>query len=137
MRMKRILAGVLSAVLALTLTACGGNSGNGGATQNNSGSTETNNGGGSSGDTLELKIWDGGQMDGLQQICDEWTEQSGIKVNIQAMGWGEYFTLLEAGASGGQMPDVFWMHSTVAELYMSNDMLLNLDKYIKKDGVDL
>ena len=124
MRMKKILAGVLSAAMVLALAACGGNNPNSG---NGSGST----------DALEVKMWAGEQVDGLQQICDLWTEQSGIKVNVQAMGWSEYFTLLEAGASGGQMPDVFWMHSTVADLYMSNDMLLNLDEYIKKDGVDL
>ena len=79
----------------------------------------------------------GTQLDGLQEICDLWTEQSGVKVKVQSMGWSDYFTLLEAGASGGQMPDVFWMHSTVADLYMSNDMLLKLDDYITKDSVDL
>lgn len=124
MRMKKMLAGLLTAAMLLALPACGGQG-------------QTGTSGGAASDTLEVKIWDGGQLDGLQKICDEWTQQSGIKVNIQAMGWGEYFTLLEAGASGGQMPDVFWMHSTVAELYMSNDMLLKLDDYIAKDKVDL
>ena len=128
MRMKKILAGMLSAVMVLALAACGGNSDAPGS---------SNPGNSSSGGALEVKMWAGEQVDGLQQICDLWTEQSGIKVNVQAMGWSEYFTLLEAGASGGQMPDVFWMHSTVADLYMSNDMLLNLDDYIKNDGVDV
>ncbi len=127
MKIKMILASVLSVAMLFALTACGGNTNSGGPGGSGDGSS----------DTLEVKIWDGVQVDGLQEICDQWTEQSGIKVNIQAMGWNEYFTLLEAGASGGQMPDVFWMHSTVAELYMSNDMLLKLDDYIAKDGVDL
>ena len=128
MRMKRMIAGALSAAMALAFTACGGgNSGSGTADGGGAGSS-------SSGGTLEVKIWDGEQLDGIQQICDLWTAESGVKVNVQAMGWGEYFTLLEAGASGGQMPDVFWMHSTVADLYMSNDMLLNLDGYIANDG---
>ena len=137
MRMKRMIAGALSAAMALAFTACGGgNSGSGGG--NSGGGTADGGGAGSSssGGTLEVKIWDGEQLDGIQQICDLWTAESGVKVNVQAMGWGEYFTLLEAGASGGQMPDVFWMHSTVADLYMSNDMLLNLDGYIANDGVD-
>ena len=38
-----------------------------------------------------------------------------------------------AGASGGQMPDVFWMHSNTAQMYMENDLLLNLDDYIAND----
>lgn len=131
MSVKRILAMTLSVVMVLILSACGGS-----PTGGNSDSPAPN-GGGTSGGTLEVKIWDGVQVDGLQEICDEWTKQSGVKVNIQAMGWNEYFTLLEAGATGGQMPDVFWMHSTVAELYMSNDMLLKLDDYIAKDNVNL
>ena len=126
MRMKKIIAALLASVMLLALPACG-----------NEPSSESNSGGGTSGGTLEVKIWDGTQLDGLQEICDLWTEQSGVKVNVQSMGWGDYFTLLEAGASGGQMPDVFWMHSTVADLYMSNDMLLKLDDYITKDSVDL
>ncbi len=129
--MKRFLVMMLSVVMVLTLSACGGSPASGNS------DNPAPNGGGASGDTLEVKIWDGVQVDGLQEICDEWTKQSGVKVNIQAMGWNEYFTLLEAGATGGQMPDVFWMHSTVAELYMSNDMLLKLDDYIAKDNVDL
>ncbi|MDO5701890.1 MAG: sugar ABC transporter substrate-binding protein, partial [Lachnospiraceae bacterium] len=43
-----------------------------------------------------------------------------------------------AGASGGQMPDVFWMHSNTAQMYMENDLLLNLDDYIAADeDIDL
>ena len=132
MRMKKILAGFLSAVMVLSMAACGGGGGSDGGADG-SGSAAS----GGSTDTLEMRVWDGDQVNGLREICDEWTAQSGIKVNLQAMNWNEYFTLLEAGASGGQMPDVFWMHSTVAELYMSNDLLLNLDEYIERDGVDL
>jgi multiple sugar transport system substrate-binding protein len=29
------------------------------------------------------------------------------------------------------MPDVFWMHSNNSQLYMKNDMLLDLTDYIK------
>lgn len=134
MRMKKILAAVLAAATVFSLTACGGNSGGG---SSDGGSVSSGGSGSGSSDTLEVKIWDGEQADGLRQICDEWTAQSGIKVNLQVMGWTEYFTLLEAGASGGQMPDVFWMHSTVADLYMSNNMLLNLDDYIARDNIDL
>ena len=49
-------------------------------------------------DTLEVKIWDNNQLAGLQEIADLWTEQSGVKVNIQVVDWNNYWTLLEAGA---------------------------------------
>ncbi|MGN0774771.1 MAG: ABC transporter substrate-binding protein [Candidatus Ventricola sp.] len=88
-----------------------------------------------SAEVLEVKIWDNTQLAGLQTIADLWTEQSGIGVNIQVVTWDEYWTLLEAGATGGSLPDVFWMHSNSAQMYMENDMLLDLTKYIKKSDV--
>lgn len=87
---------------------------------------------------LQVNIWDNNQLAGLQQIADEWTEISGVKVTINVVEWDSYWTLLEAGASGGTMPDVFWMHSNTAQMYMENDMLLNLDDYIAADDeIDL
>lgn len=123
-KMKKLVAAALAACMAFSLAACGGGS-------SAAGNTGTP-------DALEIRIWDGTQLEGLQEIADGWTEQTGIGVNIQAMNWDEYWTLLEAGASGGQMPDVFWMHSNAAELYMSNDMLLDLSGYIEaSDEIDL
>ena len=86
-------------------------------------------------DTLEVKIWDNNQLAGLQEIADLWTEQSGVKVNIQVVNWDNYWTLLEAGATGGDMPDVFWMHSNNAEMYMSAQKLLDLTDYIANSDV--
>jgi len=87
---------------------------------------------------LSVTIWDEGQRPGLQEIVDEWSAQSGVKATIQVVGWNDYWTLLEAGASGGELPDVFWMHSNVAQMYMENDMLLDLtDRIAASDKVDL
>ena len=90
---------------------------------------------GFSASVLEVKIWDNNQLAGLQQIADEWTAQSGVKVNIQVVDWDNYWTLLEAGASGGQMPDVFWMHSNNAQMYMGANKLLDLTDYIAASDV--
>ena len=89
-------------------------------------------------DTLQVAIWDNNQLAGLQQIADEWSEKSGVKVNIDVITWNEYWTLLEAGASGGTLPDVFWMHINEAQKYMEAEMLLNLNDYIAQDeAIDL
>ena len=87
---------------------------------------------------LSITIWDEGQRPGLQQIVDEWSAQSGVKATIQVVDWNDYWTLLEAGATGGELPDVFWMHSNVAQKYMENDMLLDLtDKIASSDKIDM
>ena len=47
------------------------------------------------------------QLEGLRAIADEWSAKTGVKVQINVITWVEYWTLLEAGAMGGEMPDVF------------------------------
>lgn len=121
--MKKLISLAMAIVMLLSLTACGSGSGSGS---------------GNSGDTLNVAIWDNNQLAGLQQIADEWSAKSGIKVQMNVITWNEYWTLLEAGASGGEMPDVFWMHINEARKYMEANMLLNLNDYIEKDDtIDL
>ena len=80
---------------------------------------------------LTVAIWDNGQKAGLEEIMKEFTETTGIETELQVVEWGSYWTLLEAGASGGEMPDVFWMHSNEAVRYMANEILLDLTDYIE------
>lgn len=125
--MKKFLALVLGLVLVFSLSACGGNSG----------SADTS-GELSSDAVLEVDIWDSNQQAGLQEIADEWSAETGVKVKINVITWVDYWTLLEAGASGGELPDVFWMHINEAQKYMRGDQLLNLDEYIASDdAIDL
>ena len=119
--MKKAVAVGLAAATAFSLCACGGGDGSK-----------------SSSGALEVVIWDNNQQKGLQQICDLFTEETGIKVDVQVKEWDSYWTLLEAGASGGDMPDVFWMHSNNSQMYMKNNKLLKLDDYIaKSEKVDM
>lgn len=82
---------------------------------------------------LNVAIWDNNQLPGLRQIAEEWSQKTGVKVNMQVITWNEYWTLLEAGAMGNNMPDVFWMHINEAVRYMQYDMLLDLTDYIAAD----
>jgi multiple sugar transport system substrate-binding protein len=131
MKMKKIAALALASTMVLSLAACGGgDSGD----SNDAADVEVSIGGPYTATELQVNIWDNNQLAGLQQIADEWTETSGVKVNINVVDWDNYWTLLEAGASGGEMPDVFWMHSNTAQMYMENDLLLNLDAFIEADS---
>lgn len=149
MKLKKMTALLTSLTLIVSLAACGENadSGKADAPKNDSGSTSGDNAGsgsdgtaanGYSTDQLTVNIWDNNQQEGLQKIADEWTKTSGVKVRINVITWNEYWTLLESGASGGELPDVFWMHINEAEKYMAADMLLNMDDYIAADeAIDL
>ena len=120
--MKRLIAILLAVMLVASLAACGGGNNNGGSSS------------GSKASSITVNIWDSNQQKGIQEIADKWTETSGVKVNVEVVDWDNYWTLLEAGASGGTMPDVFWMHSNTVQMYMENDILLKLNDYIDKDS---
>lgn len=116
--------GLVAVMSVTTFAGCGNNGGN--------------NGGGDSGELggeLNVAIWDGGQQAGLQQILDDFTAETGVKTNLQVITWDSYWTLLEAGASGGDMPDVFWMHSNEAVKYMSNGILLDITDQVNSSEV--
>ena len=126
MKLKRVVALALAGVMVFSLGACGGGGNEGGG--------ESGGGGGD----LSVMIWDTYQEAGLKEILADFTEETGIGAEIQVVPLNEYWTLLEAGAQGGDMPDVFWMHSNESERYMSNDMLLDLtDKIAESDLVDM
>ncbi|MCI6005704.1 MAG: sugar ABC transporter substrate-binding protein [Blautia sp.] len=87
--------------------------------------------------TLSVSIWDSNQEPGIKEILADFTAKTGIKAEISVVKWDEYWTMLEAGAQGGSLPDVFWMHSNESERYMSNDMLLDLtDKISASEVID-
>ncbi len=134
MMRKKLVSMLMAAMMCLSLTACGG----GGGSSSSGDSGSSGSGGGSSSDPLQVVIWDNNQQAGIQEICDLFTEETGIKAKVEVKEWDSYWTLLEAGASGGELPDVFWMHSNNSQIYMNNDMLLNLDDYIaNSDKIDM
>ena len=103
------------------------------------GSEETTQSGESSGGaetsassgTLTVAIWDKNQEQGLTEVIKGFTEETGIKAQIQVTPWEQYWTMLEAGATGGSLPDVFWMHSNEIARYSEYEMLLDLTERIK------
>jgi multiple sugar transport system substrate-binding protein len=122
--MKKAFAfGIALLLILVVLTGCGN-------TTKSTGSNNTDSKGKDV--TLSYAIWDANQEKGLRKMADEFEAVNpGIKIKIQVTGWNEYWTALEAGATGGSMPDVFWMHSNEIYKYASNDMLLNLNDRIK------
>ena len=131
MKLKKLTALCLAGAMVLSTAACGGGSGDSGSSggDGDSGSSE--------GGELSISIWDTNQEPGINEILADFTEETGIKTKLTVVKWDEYWTMLEAGAQGGSLPDVFWMHSNESERYMSNDMLLDLtDKIAESDLID-
>ena len=129
MKLKKVLAVAMAAVMTLSFAACGSKSSDEGEKKSE----------GSKDAKLTVAIWDSNQEPGLKEIMNDFTEETGVEVDIQVTPWGDYWTMLEAATQGGDMPDVFWLHSDQIATYAQyDDILLNLsDKIEKSDKIDL
>ena len=89
MSIKKILAGLLTTSLMITLTSCSG-----GASTDNAGESKVEDTQGttksSSSEKLVLAMWDKNQLDGIQEIVNDFTDKTGIDVDIQVTPWDQY-----------------------------------------------
>ena len=77
--------------------------------------------------TITFAFWDTNQEPGMRAIADAYeAAHPGVKVVTQVTPWGEYWTKLEAAAMGGEMPDVYWMHSNQFFKYADAGIMLDL-----------
>jgi multiple sugar transport system substrate-binding protein len=107
MRRRTALAAVAGLALSL-LTACSSEEGS------------------SSGGPVSLSygLWDKNQVPAAEKLISAFqAKHPGVTVSVQLTPYTEYFTKLQASASGGQAPDVFWMNGPNFQLYASNGML--------------
>lgn len=144
MKVRRVLSILLASVMTISLIGCGAETPKETTaepevkTEEAKPAEETAEAEASTGEKITVAMWDSNQQAGIQEILDDWTKESGIKAETQVISWNEYWTLLEAGASGGTLPDVFWMHSNQSQRYMENGLLLDLtDKIAGSEKIDL
>src|SRR5690625_109283 len=116
--MKRLIVLFASLLVVLGLAACSG-----------SGDGKTK---------ITYGYWDDKQTDFLKKSIEVFNkDHPDIEVVLEITPYGEYFTKLDAAATGGGLPDVFWMNGPNLIKYASNDMLEPLTDNIKEDGLDL
>lgn len=146
-RRKRPRALASIAVLAaLTAAGCGGGDGASGEDDQTNDSEEA--GDDDAGDegvdesaepvTLSYAVWDANQEPIMNEIADAFSvENPNITIDVQLTPWADYWTKLQAAATGSAAPDVFWMNGPNFQLYASNGVVMPLSEEIEADGVDL
>lgn len=119
---KKLLSLLLICSIGVSMLAACGNSSGSETSASSPALSKTSE----AGDSLTLAIWDSKQEPGIRKICDDFTEKTGVKVDVQITPWEQYWTMLEAGATGSELPDVFWMHATQSTKYSRADLLMDL-----------
>lgn len=118
--LKRLTAVGLTAVLGAGLLAgCGGKDG-----ESKDGKVE-----------LVMSVWDSDQQPVMEKMAEAYNkEHPNVTVKTQLTTWSEYWTKLEASATGGSAPDIITMNVLHVEEYADAGILMDLtDAEAKSD----
>lgn len=119
---KKIIAGVLGVTLAAgLLTGCGG----GKEEKSSKGKT-----------TIKYATYSAGpdHLTDMDEMVAEFEKQNpDIKVDVEVIGYDDYFTKLQTQASSKTLPDVFEMNYENFTTYAGNGVLLDLSNLAKED----
>ncbi len=87
--------------------------------------------------TLRYALWNQNQVPAMEQIVAEFKKANPTTdVVIEVTPFDQYWTKLEAGATGNSAPDLFWINGPNFVKYASNGILLPLDERATADKVD-
>ncbi|XID92700.1 extracellular solute-binding protein [Paenibacillaceae bacterium WGS1546] len=119
---KKTMLALCAMLAALSLTACGGNNGNGGASSSPAPSSQAPSASAESPSAsaseqsgpekpAELTIWPDDNADKLaviEEIAKKYTEQTGIKINIKPVSMNDQPDVLALDGPAGKGPDLFY-----------------------------
>jgi len=93
---------------------------------------------GSDGITLEFQQWWGVELpDGvLQEICDGFTKDTGIKIKLLSNPYADTKTQIAAGAAAGTMADVVGLDGAWVYDFAKQEAIANMTALMSADGYD-
>lgn len=99
--------------------------------------TNKNNTHGNESVVLKFGLWNQEQTKVYEEVFKKFEKENpNIKIEIQTTPVDQYWTKLQAAATGKELPDVFWMNGPNFMKYAANDILLPLDDYIKDSNIE-
>ncbi|TDD28655.1 sugar ABC transporter substrate-binding protein [Kribbella turkmenica] len=121
MRLRSLVAAAAVTALGISLAACGG-------------SDSGDSSGGSSGGDQTLTYWASNQGTSLDNdkevltpVLQKFTQETGIKVNLEVIGWNDLQTRIQTAITSGQAPDVVNIGNTWAASLQATDAFLPFD----------
>lgn len=126
--MKKVLSIGLASAMVLSLAACG----------SEKKEDEKKQEGDSSGVTLEFQQWWGVELPegALQKICDDFTKDTGIQIELLSNPYADTKTQIAAGAAAGTMADVVGLDGAWVYDFAKQGSISNLTELMKEDGYD-
>ena len=141
MYMKKRITLLISIIMVFTMLWGCGNSNTSdqdteinGSVDNNSSKEST------SGEIVEIRqaIWDTNQEPFYTQAAEIFMKANqNIKITIEVTPWDQYWTKVEAAATGGSVADVFWMNGPNITKYARGGVISPIGEYLSESDVDM
>lgn len=86
--------------------------------------------------TIQYWLWDTSQLPPYQQCADDFhAANPNITINVQQLGWGDYWTGISTGFVSGTAPDVFTDHLAKYPEFVGLEQLVDIQPLVDRDGV--
>ena len=90
------------------------------------------------GTLLRYSLWDANQQPAYLAVAERFMEQNpDITVEIEQLGWDDYWTTLQTSLISGAAPDVFTNHLARYPELAARNQLVDIQPYVQRDEVDV
>lgn len=87
--------------------------------------------------TIRYVLWDTNQLPAYEECASVFEEANpGIAIEIEQLGWGDYWTAITTGFVTGDTPDVFTNHLAKYPEFVALEQLVDIQPLVERDGVD-
>ncbi len=86
--------------------------------------------------TIRYALWDNNQLPAYTECADQFMESNpGITVEIEQLGWSDYWSAIQSGFVTGDAPDVFTNHLAKYPEFVALEQLVDIQPLVERDGV--
>jgi len=87
--------------------------------------------------TIRYSLWDTNQLPPYEACAVAFEEANPeINIEIEQLGWDDYWTAITTGFVTGDTPDVFTNHLAKYPEFVALDQLVDIQPFVERDGVD-
>ncbi len=87
---------------------------------------------------IHYAFWNSDQQPWLEMCVEEFNQiYPDVSIVLECTDWDEYWTKLEAAATGGSLADVFWMNGVNITKYARGGILMGIDELLEDSEIDL
>ncbi|HEX2995426.1 MAG TPA: sugar ABC transporter substrate-binding protein [Anaerolineales bacterium] len=86
--------------------------------------------------TIRYWLWDNNQLPAYTECANQFMASNpGITVEIEQLGWGDYWEGIQSGFITGDAPDVFTNHLAKYPEFVALEQLVDIQPLVERDGV--